>query len=356
MNSLRVLSIGVIVLMGVNMTNAFRKRIPQVEIFLNNNPRCSAELENIAKREKWKLINIPSITVKGSNFDNGKMPMTVIFKDEIIANVEINVVDHGFVETIELSSPLENPKWIEVKVGTTFHEKIPVELKRLYGTVTYFDGTPVSYPIISSTATEGMVTVGDEKGNFEMFLCGKEKSIGIFEKNYSKATLECWLYDVDLKEDTKLNVRIDKFEVYELGAWQGYGGIYIHFIPMSLTRGLELAMKGASEMEIASHQESWPHLRKNDVKVFIDGKEIPISTFNEYEDFIGEYKGKKLIRPGYILSIPWSVARKYWKKGITKKGIIKVEIKHRVKSGAKEILEKGEGYFLGFISDVYERR
>ena len=112
MNSLRVLSIGVIVLMGVNMTNAFRKRIPQVEIFLNNNPRCSAELENIAKREKWKLINIPSITVKGSNFDNGKMPMTVIFKDEIIANVEINVVDHGFVETCLLyTSP--SPRDVE---------------------------------------------------------------------------------------------------------------------------------------------------------------------------------------------------------------------------------------------------
>jgi len=340
MNTLRVLSIGVIVLMGVNMTNAFGKRIPQVEIFLNNNPRCSAELENVAKGEKWKLVNIPSITVKGSNFDNGKMTMTVIFKDEIIAKVEINVVGHDFVETIELSSPLENPKGIEVKVGTTFHEKIPVELKRLYGAVTYFDGAPVSYPIISAGGR--MVTVGDEKGNFEMFLCGKEKSIGIFEKNYSKATLECWLYDVDLKKDTKLNVRIDKLEVYELGAWTAYTGIYIHFIPMSLTRISELAMKGASEINIASHQEAWPHLRKNDVKVFIDEKEISISTFNEYEDFIGEHKGKKLTRPGYILGI----ARKNWKKGI-----IKVEIKHRVKSGAKEISEKGEGYFFGFISD-----
>ncbi|MDY6915917.1 MAG: hypothetical protein SVM86_06350 [Candidatus Cloacimonadota bacterium] len=340
MNTMKVFLIVVIVLIGVNMANALGKRIPQVEIFLNNNPRCSAELENVAKGEKWELVNIPSITVKGSNFDNGNMTMTVIFKDEIIANVEINVVDHDFVETIELSSPLENPKWIEVKVGTSFHEKIPVELKRLYGAVTYFDGAPVSYPIISTG--EGMVTVGDEKGNFEMFLCGKEKSIGIFEKNYSKTTLECWLYGVDLKEDTKLNVRIDKLEVYELGAWQAATGIYIHFIPMSLTRISELTMKETSEINIAIHKKAWPHLRKNDIKVFIDEKEIPISTFNEYEDFIGEYKGKKVTRPGYILGI----ARENWEKGI-----VKVEIKHRVKSGAKEILEKGEGYFFGFISD-----
>ncbi|HAL64847.1 MAG TPA: hypothetical protein DCP10_04680 [Bacteroidales bacterium] len=340
MNTLKVFLIGVIVLMGVNMTNAFGKRIPQVEIFLNNNPKCSAELENLAKGEKWKLVNIPSITVKGSNFDNGNMTMTVIFKDKIIAKVEINIVDHNFIETIELSSPLENPKWIEVKVGTTFHEKIPVKLKRLYGVVTYFDGTPVSYPIISTG--EGMVSVGDEKGNFEIFLCRKEKSIGIFEKNYSKSTLECWLYDVDLTEDTKLNVRIDKLEVYELGAWPATTGIYIHFIPMSLTRISELTMKETSEINIANHQEAWPHLRKNDIKVFIDEKEIPISTFNEYDDFIGEYNGKKVTRPGYILGIAW----KNWEKGI-----IKVEIKHRVKLGEKEILEKGEGYFFGFISD-----
>ncbi len=320
------------------MTNTFWQRSPQVEIFLNNNPKCSAELENVAKGEKWNLINIPSITVKGSNLDNGKMTMTVIFKDEIIAKVEIDVDDHDFVETIELPSPLENPKEIEVKIGTTFHKKIPVELKRLYGTVTYFDGSPVSYPIISGMGE--IVTVGDEKGNFEMFLYGKEKSIGIFEKNYSKATLECWLYDVDLKEDTKLNVRIDKLEVYELGAWTAFTGIYIHFIPMSLTRTSKLIKKGTSEFAMASHPEAWPHLRKNDVKVFIDEKEVPISTFNEYEDFIGEHKAKRVTRPGYILGI----ARKDWKKGI-----IKVEIKHRVKLGAKEILEKGEGYFFGFI-------
>lgn len=262
--------------------------------------------------------------------------MAVLFKDEIIAEFEINVVDHNFEKTFELPSPLDNPKEIEVMVGKTFHEKIPIELKRLYGRVTNFEGVAVPDPVINIHS--GMITIGDEKGNFEVFLCGKVKSIGIFGKDYSKKTLECWINDVELKEDTKLNVRIDKLEVYELGAWSAYTGIYIHFIPMSLTRILELIKKGERGDAILGHPEAWPNLRKNDVNVFINEEEVPISTFSEYEDFIGEYNGKKVVRPGYILGI----AKKDWKKGI-----IKVEIRHRV----KEILEKGEGYFFGFISN-----
>jgi hypothetical protein len=320
------------------MTNISGKSSPKVEIFLNNNSRCSAELENVAKGEKWLLDNTPSITMKGANFDNGKNTITVIFKGKIITQVDINVVNRDFVKTIELPSTLDNPKEIEVAVGKTFYQKIPVELKRLYGTVTYFDGTPVPYPVIH--AREGVGTVGDEKGNFEMFLCGKKKSIGIFEKDYSKETLECWLYDVDLKEDTILDIKIDKLEVYELGAWLAYTGLYIHFIPISLTRILKLVKEGINEPAMSSHPEAWPHLKEDEVRVFIDEKEAPISTFNEYEDFIGEDKGKKVTRPGYILGI----ARKDWQKGI-----IKVEIKHRVKSGEKGIMEKGEGYFFGFV-------
>jgi len=108
------------------------------------------------------------------------------------------------------------------------------------------------------------------------------------------------------------------------------------------TRISKLIDNETSELAVASHPEAWPHLRKNDVRIFIDENEVPISTFNEYEDFIGEHNGKKVTRPGYILGI----ARKDWKKGV-----IKVEIKHRVKLGTKEILEKGEGYFFGLLSD-----
>ncbi|MFA5032731.1 MAG: hypothetical protein WC614_06910 [bacterium] len=301
---------------------------PQIGIYLNNNPNCSAELENIANGEKWDQTNTPSITVNGTNFGTTrKDTITIIFRGHLIEKKEIDIIKGKFVNTIELASPLQNPKEIEIKVGDYFHKKIPVELKRIYGTVTYFDGTPVSYPIVG----DWMFTVGDEKGNFEYFLCGKKDQIPIFEKNYSKTTLECWLYDVDIKKDTKLNVKIDKLEVYELGAWLSYKGnsfpdIYIHFVPMSVIG------------------DTFPHIEESNVKVFIGMKKASILMFNEYPNFLSKSNGKKLTRPGYILCVR--------EKDYNGK-IIKVEITHTVKIGNKKIVEKGEGYFLGFVKHLY---
>jgi len=316
---------------------------PRVKVFFNNNPRCRAELENIVKREKWELVNTPSITVKGSNFENGKTTMEVAFKDQTLSK-EISIVDHRFVEKIELLCPLEDPKEIEVKVGT-FHGKVSVVLNRLYGRATYFDGTTVPYPII--VTEKGIGTVGDEMGNFEIILCGREKHVGIFGRNYSKETLECWLYDVELEEDTELDIKIDKLEVYELGAWLAYSGVYIHFIPMSLTRVLELVKKGLSEDEISECPEAWPHLRKEDVKAFVGDKEVPISSFDEYNSILRGCEGKIATRPGYIIGIDRSNLEKVRKEN----EIIRVEIEHRVNLDGKEVLERGEGYFFGFVKE-----
>ena len=66
-----------------------------------------------------------------------------------------------------------------------------------------------------------------------------------------------------------------------------------------------------------------------------------MSTFDKYNDFIGGYTSNKNdTRPGYILGI----SNKNWKDGI-----IRIEIKHKFRLGKKEILEKGEGYYLGFL-------
>ncbi|NIM04710.1 MAG: hypothetical protein GTO55_02115 [Armatimonadetes bacterium] len=309
----------------------------RVELRLNNNPHCSAELENIPKSERWDLSNTPSIAVRGAGFEDGENRLTLIFKGEVIAEEEIDITNHGFVKTAELSAPLKDPKEIEVRVGDDFQEKVPTELRRLHGTVKHFDNTVVPRPVI--TTFSRMVAVGDEKGNFEIFLYGRERSIGIFDKDYSAATLECWLNDVDLRGDVELAVRIDKLEVYELDAWLAHTGVYLHFLPMSLTRISELMKQGVSGTEVVAYPEAWPHLGKEDVKVFINDDEVITSTFNEYDDFLGEHNGKAVSRPGYIVCI----ARENWKPGI-----IRVEISHRAQAGDKEILERGEGYYFGF--------
>jgi len=315
-----------------------RQESPDIDVFINNNPKAECVIENIFKNEKWNLKNTPFVIVKGYNFNNSKTFIKLIYKKKIISERKISIFNNQFNEKFELESLLENQGEITVKIGKSFIKRIPFKLNRIYGKVTYFDGTPVSKPII---ITDKMMAIGEKNGNFEIFLNKRENYIGILDKNYSKTTLESWLYDINLNRNLKLNIKLGKLEVYEIGAWKGTMAMYIHFIPMSLTRSLKFIKTKENKKCFLNDPRIWPILRKNDVKVFINEKKVSLSTFDKYNDFIGGYTGNKNdTRPGYILGI----SNKNWKDGI-----IRIEIKHKFRLGKKEILEKGEGYYLGFL-------
>ena len=60
-------------------------------------------------------------------------------------------------------------------------------------------------------------------------------------------------------------------------------------------------------------------------------------SFCEVDDFIAYKDGKKVNRPGYIVSIP---------KEINKDRIIKIVISSKFIVNGKEIVDKGEGYYF----------
>jgi len=232
---------------------------------------------------------------------------------------------------------LDRPREIEVRVGSEFRQVHPVRLYRLWGRVTSFTGDPIAEPIINASCGAG--AVGDADGYYSIVLDGPTQHVAVFDKGYSFSTLETWLYDLDLGADTPLDIRIGSLEVYELGGWLAYGGAYLHFIPMSLHRILPLVQQGLTEQDLVARPEIWPHLSAKDVKVFIEGQEVPIATFSEYQDFLGEREGTKLTRPGYIVGI----TREHWRPGA-----VRVEVSHGCEYEGKQIMERGEGYFLGF--------
>lgn len=312
----------------------------QLTITLNNNPPCQAELASTVKHVTWQLANTPAITVTGSGFADGPCELAVIFKGEVIAQDAITVAQHRFKKRFPLAAPLAHPTALEVRVGTEFCRIIPIRLNRLYGRVTDFAGQPIPHPIIN--AYEGLTAVGDAAGNYEIYLPGKTRQIGVFAKDYSIASLESWLYELDLQEDTRLDIRLDKLEVYEIGGWQGQGGVYLRFIPMSLARIAELMKQGLSEADMLAYPEAWPRLNKADVRISIGSTEVPIASFNGYDDIVGENAADKLTRPGYIIGI----AHTDWRPGI-----VKIELSHLVRFGAEEVLEYGEGYFGGLTDE-----
>ena len=311
---------------------------PYIELNLNNNPFCNTSIENIAKAEIWQLENEPNILIKGWNFSDGNHTINVIIDGKLFAEETIKSDNNVFKKKIKLDKPLINQTpSIEIKIDTGFSQIFNLKWNKLYGNVKYFDKSPVKRPIITA---DDMCSIGDSLGNFEICLSKKVNSVLIFDKDYSKSTLECYLYDVNLSNNTILNISIDKLEVYQFHCWQGFSSTYLHFIPMSVSRINRIDKeKYGDQKALATQSDVWPEIEKDEIKVFVNEIEVPILTFCVSEDFLFEENNKSITRPAYLISIP---------KIENSDRIIKVQLQDSLLIEGKRIIEKGEGYYFGF--------
>lgn len=309
---------------------------PSINLKLNNNPACEVEIESTTKHEVWKLINKPFIMIEGNGFIDGTAKLTVVDRKNILFNGDIIITDGSFSIKFELTEILTNIEKLEVVINE-YNFTIPVNLKKLFGTAKYFDGRPVKNPIVHCTYSD-IFTIGDEAGNFELLLSSPEKQIAILDKSYSKQTLEPWLYNVNLHSNISLDVKMDKAEVYGIHMWEQELSDYIHFIPMSLSRSLEVMKKGyTNESDIILCEDTWPKLNREDIKIYSNDNPLDILSFAEVSDFIGYKDEKAVYRNSYVISIP---------KEDIKERIIKIVIKCSFFVNGQEIIDMGEGYYF----------
>lgn len=307
----------------------------ELKVFINNNPKFKTTIESIVKKEVWDIDNSPHIKVNGEGFEDGQKNIKVYCDDELLIEGIVLVKKSTFNLKVDLKETFQSMTTIKVIIDREEYN-IPVQLKRLYGRVTYFDGTSVKNPI--ALTNNDIKVIGNEEGYYEICLAEKEEYIAIFNKDYSKETLECWLYDVNLIEDMELDVRINKFEIYRLHGWYGEHSVNIHFVPMSLTKVLE-NMKYISN-ESSKNDDIWAKVSEEDIKVYIGNIEQKIVAFKEVEDFLYYEDNGKTSRPAYLIS----VARETMVSDI-----IKVVISNKTLQDNKEIIEKGESYYFGFL-------
>lgn len=307
----------------------------ELKVFINNNPKFKTTIESIVKEEVWDIDNSPYIKVNGEGFEDGQKNIEVYCDDKLLMEGIVLVKKSTFNLKVDLKETFKSMTNIKVIIDREEYN-IPVQLKRLYGRVTYFDGTPVKNPI--ALTNNDIKVIGNEEGYYEICLAEKEEYIAIFNEDYSKETLECWLYDVNLIEDMELDVRIDKFEIYRLHGWYAEHSINIHFVPMSLTKVLE-NMKYINN-ESSKNDDIWPQVSEEDIKVYIGNIEQKIVAFKEVEDFLYYEDNGKTSRPAYLIS----VARETMVSDI-----IKVVISNKTLKDNKEIIEKGESYYFGFL-------
>ncbi|HAG42090.1 MAG TPA: hypothetical protein DCL31_00080 [Clostridium sp.] len=307
----------------------------ELKVFINNNPKFKITIESIVKKEVWDIDNSPYIKVNGEGFEDGQKNIEVYCDDKLLMEGIVLVRKSTFNLKVDLKETFKSMTTIKLIIDREEYN-ITVQLKRLYGRVTYFDGTPVKNPI--ALTNNDIKVIGNEEGYYEICLAEKEEYIAIFNEDYSKETLECWLYDVNLIEDMELDVRIDKFEIYRLHGWYCEHSINIHFVPMSLAKVLE-NMKYINN-ESSKNDDIWPQVSEEDIKVYIGNIEQKIVAFKEAEDFLYYEDNGKTSRPAYLIS----VARETMVSDI-----IKVVISNKTLKDNKEIIEKGESYYFGFL-------
>lgn len=308
-----------------------------LNLILNNNPSCKCSLKNTVKEEVWELENKPFIIIEGSNIDLNYSNIKVVQGDNVLFSDNIEINNNSFRLKFELEKVLDSTN--NIKVILDNYEKVfNIKLKKLYGQVTYLNDTPVKNPIISCTNSK-IGVIGDDDGKFELLLSNKEDNIGIFDSKYSKEMLEVWMYNVDLEDDLRINAKIDKCEVYGIRMWQQECSSYIHFIPMSISRVNEIARKTcAKESELILNKHIWPELKKEDIEIYCNDRQLEILAFSQVDDFLGNVNGKNIYRNGYIVSVD-----KIKKDELS---LIKIIFKDRFILDGKLTLGLGEGYYI----------
>ncbi|MEG2786841.1 MAG: hypothetical protein RR942_03385 [Romboutsia sp.] len=308
-----------------------------LNLILNNNPNCKCSLENTVKDELFELENKPFIIVEGNNIDLDHSNIKVVQGEKVLFSGNVEVNNNSFRLEFELEKVLGSTNNIKV-ILDNYEQVFNIKLKKLYGKATYLNKMPVKNPIISCT-NSNILTVGDEDGNFELLLSHKEDSIGIFDSKYSKEMLEVWVYNVNLESDLRINAEIDKCEVYGIRMWQQECSTYIHFIPMSILRVNEIAIKTSKkESELILNKHIWPNLKKEDIEIYCNDKQLEILAFSQIDDFLGNINGKNIYRNGYIVSVD--------KIKTDELSLIKIRFKDTLVLNGKTNVGIGEGYYL----------
>ncbi len=306
-----------------------------INLILNNNPSCKTVLTSTVKNKVWNLENKPYIKIETDNINSDYIDIKVIQEDNILFSDYVKV-NNGLVSVkFYLDEVLKKTNNIKVIIGD--HEEIfNITTRKIYGTVKYLNGKPVDTPIINCSNSD-ILCLGDENGKFELFLNGKEESIGVFDRNYSTETLEAWLYNVNLKNDIELDIKLDKCELYGIESWNQECSTYIHFIPMSIARINEISKNTSrNELDLIMNKDIWPILEKDDVELFFNNEQIEVLSFVKVDDFLLKKDNQNIFRKGYIVSIP----------KVNKNGVIKIVIKDRYLIENNIQISIGEGYYF----------
>lgn len=252
----------------------------------------------------------------------------------------------------ELEKPLRDPAsvLISARCGShVFKQTDHLRVYRLHGRVTDFDGKPIE-AVVSANGVPGVATSTDRDGKYELRLPDRlVPSLLAMDAGFGKDTLECWVYGYWPEDDLALDMRVGQIEVYELNAWRGYCGLKVDFIPMSV--GISGLLGQGKQPGLL--KSVGPALSDGDIAAELDGVPVDVLAMHKREE-ITSRKGMNNApfesRPEYSLQLAEPAASRDKSPGGVQ--VLRVTVRHHLKQDGRDVIERGEGLYLGLRSGI----
>ncbi len=202
--------------------------------------------------------------------------------------------------------------YISFKLTTrTYHKKIKCKYSTLQGYTKDFDGHPFPTAVVFERKAFGGKTpyIGvwsDNEGKYSVTVPNGEYNAFYVENNtYKTTTLENWSWKMYVDRNETHDFKIGTGEVYGLSVWQNTGGgeiMFLYFRPMILPQIKMRKYTVKLNNENREVIDIQPDLKKENIKIFIDGREVQIFSLQKLFE-TGNYKKDKFIMISYIVQI-----------------------------------------------------
>lgn len=167
------------------------------------------------------------------------------------------------------------------------------ETFKIYGRVTYYDGTPVDGGDVNlrheHSSWIAYATLTDSEGYYELRVRKGKYSALYACKDYGSKNLEFWAWNLQADHDIELNIRIDGLEVYAMNAFNvtGTNSFFVYFRPMSLARSKADGLSRAEREKLALIDIA-PRLKVEEVEVEINGEKVAVRDVNMVDEYVAD--------------------------------------------------------------------
>ena len=185
-----------------------------------------------------------------------------------------------------------------------------MESFKVFGKLTDFYGHSMADGVVcmkDAKMNDVYLTHTDQYGNYSFDVeAGDYVAIGGV-KDYIDSKLEYWCWNLPVYQDMKIDMQIDRMEVYGINAFLiqraiQNASLMIYFRPMSLTYYYK--NKDSIEDINCKFIEASPELSKNEVRVFINKKAVNIIEMSKIKERAMDKGLEEKYLYGYLVQVP----------------------------------------------------